>query len=284
MATRSRLSRGGRNRTLALDSMPELLGLVEAMRGTLSGDGATLQRYFKSTVTGAPGKWTLDLTPIDSRLAAQVRSIRISGRASDVLGLEMEFVGGDRSVMNISPNAPAAVRPPTRPRPARPDAPHVTTVNAAQQAGGPPGWRQRAIVLLAWLLVLLCGAVVIARTQIGADLSAFLPKSPDVRQRVLIEQLQSGVASRTLMLGIEGGSNAEQRAAVSRAVAKVMRESQLFDLIQNGDVGDWSEAGTWVLQHRYQLSPGVRLRSSPPRACATRSTKRCRCSARRPAT
>jgi outer membrane lipoprotein-sorting protein len=103
------LSRGGRNRTLALDSMPELLGLVEAMRGTLSGDGATLQRYFKSTVSGTPTKWTLDLTPIDSRLAAQVRSMRISGRASDVLGLEMEFVGGDRSVMNISPNAPAAV-------------------------------------------------------------------------------------------------------------------------------------------------------------------------------
>jgi predicted exporter len=140
------------------------------------------------------------------------------------------------------------------------------------------------VVLLAWLLVLLCGAVVIARTQIGADLSAFLPKSPDLRQRVLIEQLQSGVASRTLMLGIEGGS-AEQRATVSRAVGKAMRESRLFDLIQNGDVGDWSEAGTWVFQHRYQLSPGGHAgAASPPRACATRSTRRCRCSARRPAT
>jgi len=124
------------------------------------------------------------------------------------------------------------------------------------QAGGPPSWRRRAVVLLAWLLVLVCGAVVIARTQIGADLSAFLPKSPDVRQRVLIEQLQSGVASRTLMLGIEGGS-VEQRATVSRAVAKSMRESQLFDLVQNGDVSDWSDAGTWVFEHRYQLSPGV---------------------------
>jgi predicted exporter len=121
---------------------------------------------------------------------------------------------------------------------------------------GPPSWSRRAVVLLAWLLVLLCGAMVIARTHIGADLSAFLPKSPDVRQRVLIEQLQSGVASRTLMLGIEGGS-AEQRAAVSRAVGKDMRESKLFDLVQNGDVSDWSEAGAWVLQHRYQLSPGV---------------------------
>lgn len=103
------LSRGGRNRTLALDSMPELLGLVEAMRGTLTGDGATLQRYFRSTVSGSSAKWTLDLTPLDSRLAAQVRSMRISGRASDVLGLEMEFVGGDRSVMNITPGGAVAV-------------------------------------------------------------------------------------------------------------------------------------------------------------------------------
>jgi hypothetical protein len=102
------LSRGGRTRTLALDSMPELQGLVEAMRGTLTGDGATLQRYFRSTVTGSAGKWTLDLVPLDSRLAAQVRSMRISGRASDVLGLEMEFIGGDRSVMNITPGAPNA--------------------------------------------------------------------------------------------------------------------------------------------------------------------------------
>ncbi|WP_093194984.1 LolA-related protein [Variovorax sp. YR750] len=101
------LSRGGRNRTLALDSMPELLGLVEAMRGTLTGDGATLQRYFRSTVSGSAARWTLDLTPLDSRLAAQVRSMRISGRAGDVLGLEMEFVGGDRSVMNITPGAAA---------------------------------------------------------------------------------------------------------------------------------------------------------------------------------
>ncbi|WP_240531092.1 hypothetical protein [Variovorax boronicumulans] len=73
---------------------------------------------------------------------------------------------------------------------------------------------------------------------------------------MLIEQLQSGVASRTLMLGFEGGS-VTQRAEVSRAVGKAMRDSQLFDLVQNGDVSDWSEAGTWVFQHRYQLSSGV---------------------------
>jgi len=101
------LSRGGRTRTLTLDSMPELLGLVEAMRGTLSGNTQSLQRYFRSTVSGTPDKWTLDLVPIDERLAAQVRSLRLSGRAGEVLGVEMEFIGGDRSVMNISPTRAA---------------------------------------------------------------------------------------------------------------------------------------------------------------------------------
>jgi predicted exporter len=131
-------------------------------------------------------------------------------------------------------------------------------VTGRETAGGPPGWQRRALVLVVWALVLIGGAVQIARTHFSADLSAFLPKSPDVRQQVLIEQLQSGVASRTLLLGIEGGASTEQRAEVSRAVAKAMRESRLFDLIQNGDTGDWTEAGTWVFEHRYQLSPGVR--------------------------
>jgi len=70
-----------------------------------------LQRYFKSTVTGVANQWTLDLVPNDSRLAAQVRSMRITGRGGEVLGLEMEFVGGDRSVMNISPNSPPSAVP-----------------------------------------------------------------------------------------------------------------------------------------------------------------------------
>lgn len=97
------LSRGGRTRTLTLDSMPELLGMVEAMRSTLNGNVQTLQRYFRSTLTGTPDKWTLDLAPIDEKLAAQVRSLRLTGKAGEVLGIEMEFIGGDRSVMAITP-------------------------------------------------------------------------------------------------------------------------------------------------------------------------------------
>ncbi len=69
-------------------------------------------------------------------------------------------------------------------------------------------------MLSIWLALLLAGAVLIARTHFSADLSAFLPANPDARQRVLIEQLQSGIASRTLFIAIEGGKDAAQRAVV----------------------------------------------------------------------
>lgn len=101
------LQRGGRTRSLTLDSMPELLGMVEAMRGTLSGNAAQLQKYFRTDLAGDAQGWTLDLAPLDAALAAQVRSLRISGRAGEVRGVEMEFIGGDRSVMTIVPGRAA---------------------------------------------------------------------------------------------------------------------------------------------------------------------------------
>ncbi|WP_256354024.1 MULTISPECIES: outer membrane lipoprotein carrier protein LolA [unclassified Variovorax] len=102
------LTRGNRTRSMALDSMPELLGMVEAMRGTLSGNGAVLQRYFRSTLKGSSAEWTLDLVPIDERLSAQVEAMRLSGKGGEVLGVEMEFRGGDRSVMTIVPQRSGA--------------------------------------------------------------------------------------------------------------------------------------------------------------------------------
>ena len=99
------LSRAGRTRTLTLDSMPELQGMVDALRGTLMGDSKLLQQHFRTELAGSPANWTLDLKPLDERLASQVKSVRLSGRQGQVLGVEMEFIGGDRSVMTITPKA-----------------------------------------------------------------------------------------------------------------------------------------------------------------------------------
>ena len=114
-----------------------------------------------------------------------------------------------------------------------------------------------AWVLGLWLLALALAAGVVSRTTFTADMSAFLPASPDAHQRVLIDQLQDGVASRTLLVGIEDGAGAVQRAQVSRAVAATLRASSLFDQVQNGDGADFAASGQWLLAHRYLLSPAV---------------------------
>jgi len=106
------LQRGERVRRVALDSVPELAAMVAAMRGTLSGDGSVLQRYFKPTVQGAAARWTLTLVPVDTRLLGVVRLLRIDGFRADVRVVEVQLADGDRSVMTIDPvAAPAASRP-----------------------------------------------------------------------------------------------------------------------------------------------------------------------------
>lgn len=106
------LQRGERVRRVALDSVPELAAMVAAMRGTLSGDGSVLQRYFKPTVQGAAARWTLTLVPVDTRLLGVVRLLRIDGFRADVRVVEVQLADGDRSVMTIEPvAAPAASRP-----------------------------------------------------------------------------------------------------------------------------------------------------------------------------
>ena len=110
------LTQGKRVRTLALDATPEAAVMVEAMRGTLTGNRDALERYFKASVTGEAREWRLELTPRDWRLLSQVRTIRVSGRDAVVREVAVSLADGDRSVMSIEPLAPAAPAPaPARP-------------------------------------------------------------------------------------------------------------------------------------------------------------------------
>lgn len=99
------LKRSGRTRTLALDTIPELAALVDAVRGTLSGNAATLQKHFKVDVGGSAARWQLALVPIESRLANQVSRIEIVGQRSDVRSIDLRLAGGDRSLMLVEPIA-----------------------------------------------------------------------------------------------------------------------------------------------------------------------------------
>mgnify|MGYP003373164294 CR=1 FL=1 len=123
-------------------------------------------------------------------------------------------------------------------------------------AAGHLPWRRRALPLALWLLLLGLAVLQIARTPFNADLSAFLPAAPDARQRLLIEQIHSGMPSRTLLMGIAGG-DATARAQASRELARALRGSGRFDQVNNGETEGWAGFGQWLFEHRYQLSPAV---------------------------
>lgn len=124
------------------------------------------------------------------------------------------------------------------------------------RADATPAPRRRALVLALWAAVVLLAVLQILRTPFVADLSAFLPASPDERQQVLIEQVESGVPARTLLIGIDGG-DAASRAAASKALAGRLRASGLFEQVGNGQTESWAEVGSWLFEHRYLLSPAV---------------------------
>jgi outer membrane lipoprotein-sorting protein len=105
------MSRGDRSRTALLDSVPEALVIVEAIRGTLTGNRETLERYFDTTLQGAPDQWQLDLVPREARLRGQVTHLRITGRQAQVREVRMTLADGDTSVMRIEPVGEAAARP-----------------------------------------------------------------------------------------------------------------------------------------------------------------------------
>lgn len=116
--------------------------------------------------------------------------------------------------------------------------------------------RRRNAVLGLWLAAIALALWLVATARYTADLSAFLPRSPDAQQQLLITQLQSGLPSRTLLIGIEGG-DAPARAAASRELAAALRASGLFDQVLNGERTAFEAVGRWLFAHRYALSPAV---------------------------
>ena len=101
------MSLGDRSRTMQLDASPEAAVIIEAVRGTLTGNRESLERLFESTVSGTAEAWALELVPRDARLRGQVARVRVAGRASVVREVQVLLADGDRSVMTITPLPPA---------------------------------------------------------------------------------------------------------------------------------------------------------------------------------
>src|SRR5690606_13260932 len=123
----------------------------------------------------------------------------------------------------------------------------------AMQNGAPPrAWTAICI----WLLVVLLGIGVLFCTTFTADLTAFLPKEPTEEQQLLVEQLRDGMVSRMILMGIEG-ADPQARAALSRSLAKQMRENDEFISVNNGEPVNQEADHTYLFNNRYLLSPAV---------------------------
>lgn len=97
------VSQGRRSRSTTLDSVPEAVVIVEAIRGTLTGNRETLERHFTTQLLGGAERWSLDLVPRDARLRGQVAQVRVSGRQGQLREVQITMTDGDRSVMQIEP-------------------------------------------------------------------------------------------------------------------------------------------------------------------------------------
>lgn len=100
------VQRGRRTYHLDLSSYPQMAPYVDAVRATMAGDRAALERVFEVNFEGTLQHWDLTLVPLDEQIARGVRSIRIEGAEADLRSVEIEKPNGDRSVMTIGAPAP----------------------------------------------------------------------------------------------------------------------------------------------------------------------------------
>ncbi len=107
-----------------------------------------------------------------------------------------------------------------------------------------------------WLVFLALCILVVSRVQIGADLSAFLPRTPTPAQQLLSEQLRDGVFSRLILIGIEGGTP-DALSEASKQLAQRLRNESGFSLVNNGDESSLAKDQAFLLENRYLLSSAV---------------------------
>lgn len=115
---------------------------------------------------------------------------------------------------------------------------------------------EHRVALAVWLAAMAICALLVARTGISTDMSAFLPRSPSAAQQVLVDQVRNGVVSRLILLGLDEAPP-DQLTALSRALADRLRRDPEFVAVDNGEDQDLAGERDFLWRNRYLLSPGV---------------------------
>ncbi len=118
---------------------------------------------------------------------------------------------------------------------------------------------KRRLPVILWLAGVIAAVIIVAQTHFSADMSAFLPRSPSPAQQILVDQMQSGVASRLLLIGIENAPE-PRLAALSKEFGRRLRaDRDDFGAVNNGDAAenDFAAMRDLFWRYRYALSPAV---------------------------
>lgn len=84
----------GERQSMTLDRAPEVVPLVEALRATLAGDRATLERYHDVRFSGTAAAWEMALVPRSVRTQAVVQRMTLSGHGAAIRVVETQGGGG----------------------------------------------------------------------------------------------------------------------------------------------------------------------------------------------
>jgi outer membrane lipoprotein-sorting protein len=95
------LERGRQKHRLQLQEHPELAAFIDSIRGTLAGDRQALERNYRLSLEGSAEHWTLQLQPLNDKMLAAVKQVRMAGARDAVRSIEITHADGDRSLMQI---------------------------------------------------------------------------------------------------------------------------------------------------------------------------------------
>ena len=112
-------------------------------------------------------------------------------------------------------------------------------------------------IAMLWVLLMAAG-MWLAATQVAvhSELADLLPEGTTATQRLLLNQVRSGLAGRLLLLAVEGGAP-DELAQASREFSERLRATGHFTLVENGAQDVRFREGDLIFESRYLLSPTI---------------------------
>jgi predicted exporter len=111
-----------------------------------------------------------------------------------------------------------------------------------------------AILAVVWVgLIGLSAAYIRVTLRVSGDLRLFLPSPHTPAERLILDEVSEGPASRLLMIALHGAA-ASELAATSRRLGAALRADPSFELVTNG-ANLLSAIPRALLPYRYLLSP-----------------------------